>query len=290
MKLAFFGTPALTLPVLNALKEANMEPSLVIASPDKPIGRKQIITSPPSIRWATEQNIATWQPESINELRTEDTPLTNFSWDIFVVFAYGIIIPKKIINLPKYKTLNVHPSLLPKLRGPSPVRTAILHDINPTGVTIMLLDEHMDHGPILSQAEHKTPTKSWPPTADKLEQDLVNIGAELLVQTINSWTQDGITPKNQEHEKATFSRKIRKHDAEISLDPFELPKDKIAYEALRKIKAYSTWPESFFIYKNKKVKIKNAYITQKNELIIERVLPEGKNEMDFSVYLQSISN
>lgn len=289
MKLAFFGTPTLTIPVLEELTQTGLKPSLIISAPDKPVGRKQIITSPAAIDWARKNHIKTWQPTTTNELTAINTPLTNSTWDMFVVFAYGMILPKSVFDLPKYKTLNLHPSLLPNLRGPSPVHTAILKNINPTGVTIMLLDEQMDHGPILSQMEHKTPLNSWPPTAEALESELIDVGAKLLTKTIIDWKQGNIIPKEQNHNKATYSSKIQKSDAEISLNPLNLPKGDLAYKNILKIKAYSTWPECFFIYQNKKVKIKDAKINKHEELVINRVLPEGKKEMNFSDYLKSIS-
>ena len=150
LRIAFFGTDHIATTILKELQAEGFLVSLVITAPDAPQGRKHMLTQPPVKKWAEQAGIDVIQPARprdsafIAEMKTSE-------WDLFVVASYGYLIPKELLNLPRYGTLNVHPSLLPKLRGPSPIKTAILEDMRKTGVSIMLLDEEMDHGPILAQ-------------------------------------------------------------------------------------------------------------------------------------------
>ncbi len=289
MKIAFFGTPELTLPVLNALQAHDLTPSLVITNPDQPVGRQQIITPPPVKIWATSQQIPVWQPAGRAELLTSDSPLQQTDWDLFIVFAYGQILPATILDLPRHQTINLHPSLLPQLRGPSPIRSAIRNDINPTGVSVMLLDTQMDHGPILAQASVTIPTRDWPLPGPDLETLLISRGAALLVDTIPRWVAGEITPQEQNHQQATYCHFITKADAQLYLDPFSLPTGPAAYQALLQIRAYAGWPEAFFVYQNQRVKIRSASIKD-NQLLIERVVPAGRNEMEFRAFLQMVGS
>ena len=289
MRLAFFGTPQLTVPVLDALAAADLTPDLIVAAPDAPVGRHQHITAPPSVAWAQTHNIPTWQPATTRELSSDDTPLMTQNWDIFVVFAYGHIIPHSILSLPTHDSINLHPSLLPHLRGPSPIRSALLTDTNPTGVSIIRLDEQMDHGPILAQATHNTPTESWPPPGPDLDAALVALGAKLLTDTIPKWVNGNIIPQPQDHSVATYCSKIKKSDAEVMIDPRALPSGTDAYNTLLRIQAYAGWPEAYFIYHGQRVKIKSASLESSGALAIHRVVPAGRREMDFADYRSSLA-
>lgn len=149
IKYAYFGTDGFAVAILDELKKADLLPELIVTNPDKPKGRKLVMTPPEVKVWADENGIKTLQPEKLDEDFINS--LKKDEWDLFVVASYGKIIPEEIINLPKHKTLNVHPSLLPLYRGPSPIESAILDDSKETGVTIMRMDKKMDHGPILNQ-------------------------------------------------------------------------------------------------------------------------------------------
>src|SRR5690606_9907825 len=135
-------------------------------------------------------------------------------WDLFVVFAYGLIMPKWLIELPKFGTLNIHPSLLPKLRGASPIRTSLLQNMEDMGVTIMLMDERMDHGPIVAQMPLSLPE---PVPGRKLDFTLAKMGGDLLVDTIPKWIKGEITPQEQDHANATYASKITKEMGELTL-------------------------------------------------------------------------
>ena len=147
---AFFGTGALAESVLSALVQAGYLPSLVITKPDSLQGRHMQLTAPHIKTWATMKGIEVFQPETLKDLAL-DSPLHTQKFDVFIVASYGKIIPDAILSIPTHGALNVHPSLLPKYRGPSPIESVLLDGDMTTGVSIMKLDEQMDHGPILAK-------------------------------------------------------------------------------------------------------------------------------------------
>jgi methionyl-tRNA formyltransferase len=276
---AFFGTSHFSTLVLNELKAGGYIPSLIVTVEDKPKGRKLVLTPPEAKVWAEENHVPYVQLKALRTPESEEL-IRSFApegFDLFIVASYGKIIPQNILDIPKYKTLNVHPSLLPKLRGPSPMISAILTE-NETGVSIMRLDAEMDHGPILLQ---KTVPVEWPPYAEDLENTLGKVGGEMLVQVIEPWMRGEIKEIEQDHSKATLCQKIEKTDAEIDLSA-------PAETNLRKIRAYHLWPGAYFFDTNggKKIRviIKRARIDD-GILILERVVPEGKKEMDYISYL-----
>jgi methionyl-tRNA formyltransferase len=283
MKIAFFGTPEIAVTVLKRLKLADIIPDLIISNPDAKVGRKAILTSPPAALYAKENSINLLQPETLKD-ETITVELAKNDWDVFIVVAYGKILPKWLLDLPKNGVLNVHPSLLPKLRGASPIRSAILNNERNTGVSIMLLDEKMDHGPILAQEKALISVDEWPMDGLVLDQILADLGGDLLVTTLTKYLNKEISPKEQNHEEATFCTKITKEMSELQLDPNNLPTGNEAYQILLKIRAFAGWPETFFIHDGKRVKIKSAVLDNTGRLVLKRIIPEGKKEMDFSVY------
>ncbi len=282
MKIAFFGTPEIAQIVLDELKLANILPDLIITNPDAPVGRKQILTPPPVKVWAEANNIAIIQPKTLKD-STLVPELANSDWDLFLVVAYGKILPPWLLTLPKCGTLNVHPSLLPKLRGASPIRSAILNDERETGVTIMLMDNELDHGPILSQTVTQIPAENWPILGTDLDLTMAQQGGAMLADLIPKYIAGEIKPTPQDHTKATFCTKISKEMSELNINPYQLPSGKEAYQILLKIRAFDGWPETFFIYENKRYKIKQAKLDENGKLNILRVVPEGKTETDFSL-------
>jgi methionyl-tRNA formyltransferase len=273
-KIAFFGTPDRAVWALDAMEKAGLTPAVVVTQPDRPQGRNLEMTPPPAKVWATERSVPVLQPEKLSAPEFLEA-LKAHGCDLFVVIAYGKIIPQAVLDMPKFGTLNIHGSLLPKLRGASPIETAILNDEKETGVTIMLMDAQMDHGPIL--AMEKTILEPWPPKAQDLARTIVGKGAELLVSVIPKWIAGKITPTEQNHAEATFTKLIRKEDALIDLagDP---------YLNFRKIQAYSTWPRAFF-FAEKDDKKTRLIVTDATfadgKLTIRKVIPEGRKETDF---------
>lgn len=282
-RFAFFGTPDISVFVLEELEQAGYLPSLVITNPDRPVGRKQVVTAPPVKRWAEERGIAVFQPESFKDA---DLPvlLQADPFDLFIVAAYGTLIPRALLELPKHGTLNVHPSLLPKLRGASPIRSAILEDMRETGVTIMQMDTELDHGPIVAQMNTVIDPLEWPLRGLALDELMARQGGALLADMLPPYLAGEITPTPQDHQAATFCTKITKEMSELEIHPYSLPSGKEAYETLLKIRAFEGWPETFFMFKGKRIKIKDAELTLTGQLRIKRIIPEGKQEMDFDAY------
>ncbi|MDP3645867.1 MAG: methionyl-tRNA formyltransferase [bacterium] len=270
---AFFGTSHIAVYVLDALEVTGYLPSLVVTIPAKPKGRGLEVTPTAAEVWAKERNIPvsyTWDE------------FENKKWDVAIIVDYGKIVPKKIIELPRRGLLNVHPSLLPRLRGASPIRTALLQNENPTGVTVMLVDEKMDHGPIVAQKKINVP--DWPVKNSELEHILLTEGGALLAQILPHWIEGDIEAREQNHDLATFTVKIEKEDGllDLSDDP---------YKNLLKIRAYEGWPGTFAFFKkgskDVRVKIIDAHI-ENNALVIDRVVPEGKREMAYGEFLRSL--
>lgn len=283
MKFAFFGTPDIAAIVLDELAKAGLVPALIVTNPDAAVGRKQILTPPAAKVWATEHNVLCIQPTSL-KIQTEIPQLAHENWDLIIVAAYGKLIPQWILDLPKHGVLNVHPSLLPQLRGASPIRSAILQNIRHTGVTIMKMDAQLDHGPIVAQLPANIAAEHWPVRGTDLDVGLATLGGALLARTIPGYISGTITPIAQNDSQATFCTKITKDLSELQIDPTDLPSGHVAYESLLKIRAFAGWPETFFIHEGKRIKIKHAALSADGTLIITRIVPEGKSEMDWNRY------
>lgn len=286
IKFAFFGGEPLAVPILNELKKSGLIPSLIICNPDRRSGRGQKLTSPPTKFWAETNGIEIFQPDSYKDESTK-VNLTG-DWDLFVVVAYNFILPEWVLQIPKKGVLNVHPSMLPKLRGASPIRTAILNNQpEDVGVTIMLMDKEMDHGPILEQMQVRI--DNWPVTGNDLDSILAKKGGVLLANTITDWLEDAILPQEQEHELATYCTKLNKEDSELRINPTDLPTGQMAKKAWHTICAFAGIGDTFFIHNGKRIKIKKAEFTNGGSLRILRVIPEGKKELDFKDYLNSLN-
>ena len=268
MKIAFFGSSKVSIYVLEELVSAGLSPALIVTTPDKQQGRGLKLTPNVVKSWAIEHDIAV----------TDDQSTVTSDCDLFIVASYGKILPANIVNMPKHKTLNMHPSLLPRYRGASPLPTTMLDDAKETGVTIMRMDEKMDHGPIVATKE--ITVNEWP-TYEEFEDMMAREGGKLMGEIIPDWVAGKIPEKEQDHSRATFTKKIKKEDAELDLsaDP---------YLNFRKIQAYHEWPQAyFFADKNgAKARVKVTAASFKDgELKIERVIPEGSREMAYADFL-----
>jgi methionyl-tRNA formyltransferase len=282
-KIAFFGSSKFSIFCLEELKNSDILPNLIITTPDTQNGRGLKLTPTPVKIWAEENKIECLTPENLKDqnLIVQLKPEIN---NLFLVASYGKIIPKNIVDLPQKGTLNIHPSLLPRYRGASPLQTQILNDEKEIGTTIMLMDEKMDHGPIISQK--KINIQNWPVKLEELKKILALESVQLFKQIINDWLENKIVPTEQDHAQATFTKKVEKIDGLIDLE-----KD-TPYNNFLKIQAYSTWPQAyFFIEKNKqkiRVIIKDAEF-KNNILTIKRVLPENKKEMNYADFLRGLN-
>jgi methionyl-tRNA formyltransferase len=285
-RIAFWGTSRFSVFVLKEMaREKKSFPALIITAPSKPKGRG-LVVAPSEVKvWANAHRIPTLEPPEIKSENFLNQLKKLGAWDVFIVASYGKIIPRTIINLPKYGTLNVHPSLLPRLRGPSPIQSAILEDAPigescETGITIMLTDEQIDHGDIIAQEKINIP--NWPPKVSDLEAVLGTEGGMLLARTIPLWIDGRIAAEPQNNTRATFSKKIRKQDAKLDLTG----NPSLAY---RKIRAFDRWPRAYFITERNgramRIIITEAHF-ENNTLTLDRVIPEGKREMSYEEFMR----
>ncbi len=280
-KIAFFGSPQIAVWVLEELEKGGLIPSIIITNPDSPQGRTLTLTPTPVAKWAESRGITVHKFETLKSPDVERV-LRDSGCNLFIVAAYGKMIPENILDIPHHKTINVHPSLLPLLRGASPIRSSILENMNDTGVSIMILTKGMDEGPLLAQKAITIQREEWPLSGDVLDELLAKEGGKLLAETIPKWVTGGITPEEQEHSKATYSAKITKDMGELKLsdDP---------YKNLLKIRAFAGWPGTYFFHERggKKIRIKiiDAHI-ENGALVITRIIPEGKNEMNYTDYMR----
>lgn len=285
LKFVYFGGEPIGAPVLKELIACGLTPALVVCNPDRPAGRGQQLTPPPVKTLAEAHSIEVWQPENLSDQAAVTEKLT--AYDLFVVVAYNRILPEWLIELPKQKTINLHPSLLPLRRGPNPIRSAILEDDRDSiGVSVMLLDVEMDHGPILAQQAMSIADEHWPMTGPELDEALANLGGALLADTIPKWVAGEIEPQAQDDTRATYTKKLTKADGELQIDPHYLPSGEAARQTLHQIRAFAGWPGTYFIHAGTRIKINDADIVD-GTLHLTSITPEGKRPMNFDQWLPS---
>ncbi len=244
LKIVYFGTPEFVIPVVDILTKQGWLVGVVTA-PDKKAGRDQHLESSDIAKQVSSLNIPVLKPEKLNEAFAEE--LKKLEPDLLVVGAYGKIIPQSVIDIPKYGALNIHPSLLPKYRGGTPIQAAILAGDSITGVTIIKMDEKMDHGPIISRMEISLSNDD---TLESMSNLLFQKAANMLVETVQRYIENQLKPKEQEHDEATFCKLIKKEDGYLDVDnpPAPLQLD-------RMIRAYYPWPTAWTKWKGKVVKL-----------------------------------
>jgi len=241
------GSPAFALPALQALMSNQYDIRAVYTQPDKPTGRGRQVTACPVKRFAVSQGMRVIQPESLRDPK-EAVLLAALQPDIIIVAAFGQILPAAVLELPHYKCINIHPSLLPRYRGPSPVAAPILSGDAVTGVTIMLIERKVDSGPILSQEEL---TISDEDTTESLSERLAVMGARKLVETIPGWVQGKIEPGRQDDSCASYTRMEVKEDGLLD---WNLP----AVVLWRRVRAYHPWPGCYFDWKGGRLRVMKA--------------------------------
>lgn len=272
--------------MLEELVRAGRIPALIVTSPDRKRGRGLELTPSPVAALAAQHEIETLKPARLDndlfsKLKTQNSKL-------FVVADYGAILPQKLLDIPTKGTLNMHPSLLPRLRGPSPIRSAILNDEKRVGVSIMLLDDKMDHGPIVAQKEIKVP--EWPPRGTALDHLLSHAGGLLLADVLPLWIRGDIEARPQNHDLATFSEKFSKEDGLLDVSADAMLVGRQAYQNLLKIRAFEGWPGTYAFFerngKRQRVQILDAHMEGSN-LAIDIVKPGGKREMPYVDFIRS---
>jgi methionyl-tRNA formyltransferase len=258
MNFVFFGTPEFAAIILEKLIKAGLPPQAVVCNPDKPVGRKQIITSPPVKVLAEKHGIKVLQPEKL-EIRNLKLEISEI--DFAVVAAYAKIIPKEVLDIPQLGSIGVHPSLLPKYRGSSPIQSAILAGEKETGVSLFLMDEMIDHGPILVKSEIRI---SKSETYESLHDKLAELGGDLLIEFLRKYENiqnyEKIESVPQNESQATLTKKFSAKGGSASggktedayIEPAELEKalnegGEIAVEIERKIRALNPEPGVFTI-------------------------------------------
>lgn len=287
-RIAYFGGEPLGVPVLEELYLTGITPDLIVSSPDKPVGRKQVMTAPPVKEWALEKEIEVYQPESYKDEAVREY-LESAEWDLFIVVAYNYILPQWLLDIPKKGVINVHPSMLPLLRGASPIRTAIKDDLREAiGVTIMKMDAKMDTGPILDQMPMIISDENWPIPGPELDEALARMGGAMLADVVREHLADGIEPQEQEDELATYCGRLTKADSELILNPRKLPTSNQARLAWLKINAFMGIGDTWFMHEGKRIKIKEAEFSM-GKLRLHTVIPEGKSAMPFDVWYDSVN-
>lgn len=252
MKIIFMGTPDFAVPCLEKLIDEKYDVAAVFTQPDKPVGRKHILTPPPVKVCANVHNIAVYQPESVKKDNTALDIITQINPDIIVVVAYGKILPKSILTAAKYGCINIHASLLPKLRGASPVQWAIVSGEKVTGVTSMQLDEGMDTGDILLKKECIIDDND---TAETLFEKLAPLGADLLIDTLKAIENGSVQPIKQDEKSATYAPFMKTEDARIDFN-------KTAREINCMVRGLHEWPVAHTYVNGKRLKIFAADVVQ----------------------------
>lgn len=247
IKVIFAGTPEMAVPSLQQLILApDIQVSAVFTQPDRPSGRGRKLTPSPVKMLALEHNLPVFQPEKLDASMLEK--IEALSPDLIIVVAYGLMIPSKILSIPRWGCINAHFSLLPRWRGASPIQQALLHGDEKTGVTIMQLDRGLDTGPILLQEETPIDPEE---TALQLQTRLAEMGASLLIKTTQSLAQGAIKAVPQNNTEATHAGKIEKADGLIH---WQQPAKKI----VNQIRAFNPWPVAFTYFKGLRLRIWRA--------------------------------
>ncbi|MBR3785100.1 MAG: methionyl-tRNA formyltransferase [Firmicutes bacterium] len=247
MKVVFMGTPDFAVPVLDAIIKAGHEVGYVITQPDKAKNRGKKVLFTPVKELAVANDIQVLQPDKIKESPETMELLKAYEPDIAVVVAYGQIIQKELLDLPKYGCVNVHASLLPKLRGASPIHHAILQGEEETGVTIMQMAEGLDTGDMLT----KVSLPIGDMNCEALHDRLAALGAELLVETLPMIAAGEVVPVPQDDEKSSYAGLISKKDGVIDFQ-------KTPEEIERQIRAFDPWPGAYCTYKGETMKLWKA--------------------------------
>jgi len=238
--LVYFGTHEFSTVILETLiNSGEFEIKLVVTQPDRPVGRKKEMKASPIKILAQKHNLPIAQPDTLKNF------IINDSVDFNIVCQYGLLIPKKIIESPKHGSINVHTSLLPKYRGASPIQSALINGEKETGTTIMLMDELLDHGPILSQEKITIyPDETYQTLSDRMSK----ISAKLLIDTLDAYLKKEITPRIQNHDEATFCK-------ELSRDNGKIDWSKSATEIYNLYRGLTPWPGIWTQWKDKRLKL-----------------------------------
>ena len=252
MRIVFMGTPDFATPVLRALLDAGHEVAAVYTRPDRRANRGKRLAAPPVKEVALKLGLCVRQPASLRRDEDAQRGIRQLAPDAIVVAAYGLFLPLDTLRAPSVGCANIHPSLLPRYRGPSPVVTALLNGDESTGVTLMMPDEGMDTGPILAARETVI---SESEDAPALTARLFEMGAALLVETLPAWERGEVSPRPQDDALATVTSLVRREDGEID---WRLP----ARQIERMTRAYQPWPGAFTTWRGSVLKVVHAHVRE----------------------------
>ena len=247
MRVVYMGTPAFAIPPLEELLASGYDVVGVYTQPDRPAGRGRSMEAPPVKTFALERGLEVIQPTSLRNPEAHSR-LAALSPDLIAIAAYGRILPEEVVGMAPAGCVNVHPSMLPRHRGPSPVAFTILEGDETAGVSIMLLDEGMDSGPVIAQVEEPIHPED---TTESLTDRLFHRGAKLLVESLPRFLQGDSSPQPQDDARATYARRLTKEDGEVR---WELP----AATLWRQVRAYHPWPGSFTRWEGRLLKVLEA--------------------------------
>ncbi len=268
MKIIYMGTPDFAVPCLERLIKDGYDVCLVVTQPDKAQGRKMILTPPPVKVTAVNFGVEVYQPSTLKSEEAYEK-LKSYSPDFIVVAAYGKILPKRILDIPKYACINVHGSLLPKYRGAAPIQRAVIDGMKTTGVTTMLMGEGLDTGDMLLKYKTEIGENE---TAGELFDRLANESPDLLIKTLDYFASSGITPEKQDDSEATYASMLSKDEAVID---WNQPSGVIH----NKIRGMSPWPVAFTYYNGKKLKIFQSEKTDKFTSLIPGTVTTDKSSV-----------
>ncbi|HIV74615.1 MAG TPA: methionyl-tRNA formyltransferase [Candidatus Pseudogracilibacillus intestinigallinarum] len=241
-KIIFMGTPHFAVPVLESLIQANYEVVLVVTQPDRPVGRKRVLTAPPVKEAALKHNIPVYQPE---KLKDSYETLFTYDADLIVTAAYGQLLPKELLEHPPLGCINVHASLLPKLRGGAPIHYAILQGEKETGISIMYMAEKLDAGDIISQKAIRIEEEDH---VGSLHDKLSEIGAQLLIETLPALLEKTNDRVEQDETKATFAANIAREQEKIDFT-------RTQEEVYNHIRGLHPWPVAYTTHEGKTMKV-----------------------------------
>jgi methionyl-tRNA formyltransferase len=281
MNYAFFGSPRYAALILDALCKAGYIPSVLVCNPDRPVGRKQVITAPQTKQLIAgfeedaRKRVAVFQAATKQELAALKDEFVGC--EFAVVAAYSKIIPPDVIGMFPKGVIGVHPSLLPNHRGPSPIQAAILGQDAETGVTLYLVDEKVDHGPLL--ADRAFPIADFDITYAELEEKLARLGGDLLVKTLPDFLAGKIVPREQDHARATICRKLATDDGFVDIE-----KDN-PNAIFRKVRALNPEPGVFAFIEGVRTKLLAARREKDGSIVVTQILPEGRNPRGVRIVL-----
>ena len=266
MKVVFFGTPDFAVPTLERLVASDHEVVLVVSRPDRPVGRKQVLTAPPVIEVARDHHIEYIQPPKLKS-KGVGPVLSDCGADVAVVVAYGKLIPAALLEVPAHGFVNLHPSLLPRHRGPSPIQWSLDCGDRATGVTTMLLDAGMDTGPI--RLQQRVPMEDGE-TAEMLAPRLADLGADLIVRTLDELEAGTANPRPQPSDGVNTTPMLRRNFAKVD---WSMP----ARQLVNRLRGFTPWPGLYTKFRGGRLKIFG----------LEEVKPPPKGEEDHGTVLDA---